>query len=342
MTRYLDKHADILPYGLQGTPFEPVWRALQTVAASVWDVDPAVYRAGIAWGWYALHYPAALLAMRELVVAALISEQAPLVKDSQTTEELVEYITQWQQYRPTFGKLQALYNLFGARVVIRSITDAESQEVMPVTDTRLAFYIRIEAVDWSRPLLLSEAYEIAVRATPLGSRPQPYYAFLSTSRVYAGTVSLGSAYCISASGPAAIPVQPIVGESGWMSIDGDETFAAPRGEFDMSDMLFEYGGGEPLWMNVSPDTRGYLRSSAYQNANRALSANTEYYLYAAGSDTTIDGDAQGVYELRGAYTAADATVASTGATLGVSGGKLKLTWGPSAASVCYIIYRRVR
>lgn len=172
----LDRNADTFPVGLTGTPFEGVYRALRIVAATVWDVDPLVYRAGMAWGWYALHDPAALTGFRDVVTAALISATAPMVKDTQTDAELVEYLRQWRSYTPTFPKLQAIYALFGAVVDIQPISDPESQAVLPVDDTRLAFYIRIESVDFSRPLSLAEAREIAVRATPLGSRPYPYYA----------------------------------------------------------------------------------------------------------------------------------------------------------------------
>lgn len=172
----LDEHADTFPVGLAGTPFEEVYRALRTVAAMAWSVDPIAYRAGMAWGWYALHAPSALFGFREVVTAALISAVAPMVKASQTDAELVEYLRQWRSYTPTFPKLQALYALFGAVVDIQPISDPESQSVLPVDDTRLAFYVRIESVDFSRPLTLSEAREIAVRATPLGSRPYPYYA----------------------------------------------------------------------------------------------------------------------------------------------------------------------
>ena len=90
----LDAAADVLPVGLQPTPFGDVWQALQQVAAQVWGVDPSVYRAGIAWLWYALRNPEALASdgLRPLLVAALISEQAPLVKDTQTVAELAEYL----------------------------------------------------------------------------------------------------------------------------------------------------------------------------------------------------------------------------------------------------------
>lgn len=192
MTRLLDAYADVLPYGLHPTPFGEVWRALQAVASTVWDVDPAVYRAGIAWGWYAQHNPDALNAQRDLVIAALISEQAPLIKADQTTEELVEYLRQWREYRPTYDRLEALYRLFAADVEILPVSTPGGP---PAGDTRLAFYVRIYGVDFSRLLTLEEAYTIAIRATPLGSCPIVYYEFdeqlsVDTQPLKAGIASI--------------------------------------------------------------------------------------------------------------------------------------------------------
>lgn len=173
---YLDDKADTCPDGLQGTPFWEVYRALRRVAiAGVWPVDPGAYRAGMAWGWYALHKPEYLTNFRDVVQAALVSACAPMIKPTQTDAELVEYLRQWRDYRPTFPQLQSLYSLFGAAVDIQPISDPESQAVLPVDDTRLAFYLRIESVDTERPLSLSDAITIAVRATPIGSRPYAYY-----------------------------------------------------------------------------------------------------------------------------------------------------------------------
>lgn len=134
------------------------------------------------------------------------------------------------------------------------------------------------------------------------------------------------------------PPVPQIYESGWMTDTEDETFAAPRGEFDMSLLELVYGGGTGLWMDEVTEKKGYLRSSAYQNSNRALSANTEYYLYPEGGDATVDGDSLKTYTLTGAYTATNVSVDITGATLLVSSGKLKLSWGATGASVCYVTY----
>lgn len=222
MDRYLDTSADTLPAGLHGTPFDAVYQALRSVAASVWAVDPSVYRAGIAWGWYLLHNPGALDDLREMVVAALISAQAPMVKDTQTTAELVEYLRIWRSYTPTFERLQAIYATFGVTVDIQPISDEESQSVLPVSDRRLAFYIRVVSMDWSRPLTLVEISEIAARATPLGSRPYPYYALVgdpSDVPVVTGYAGINTA--IRSEIPAALPsMQILICDSSTGSIVG--------------------------------------------------------------------------------------------------------------------------
>ena len=210
--KLLDAAADVLPVGLQPTPFGEVWQALQQVAASVWNVDPSVYRAGIAWMWYALRNPEALASdgLRPLLVAALISEQAPMVKDWQTNAELVEYLRVWRTYSPTYAKLEAIFATFGARVEVRPISDAESQSVVPVADCRLAFYLRVEEFDAERPLTLDEVYQIAVRATPLGARPVPYFALIGSSDVFAAPASAGLVRALWASEPAAAPPMSFV------------------------------------------------------------------------------------------------------------------------------------
>lgn len=217
---YLDDKADTFPAGLFGTPFEAVYKALRAVAADVWAVDPAVYRAGMAWGWYALHKPEKLVGFRDIVTAALISAFAPMIKNTQTDAELLEYLRQWREYVPTFGRLQALYALFGAVVDIQPITDPESQAVIPVEDTRLAFYVRITEVDFSRPLSLNDAREIALRATPLGSRPYVYYALESRTQIPV----------------AAIPQAPEVFVENW-EIAQPAVPPVPVGEFILVDSL---------------------------------------------------------------------------------------------------------
>lgn len=174
--KYLDTTADTFPVGLFDTPFWRVYEAIRSVAASVWAIDPTVWRAGAAWGWYALNAPSVLENFRDVVASALISSFAPMIKDWQTNVELVEYLRQWRIYKPTFDALQNLYKLFGISADIQPISDSESQSVIPVTDTRLAFYIKVTGIDFERTLGLSDIKEIAVRATPMGSRPYPYYS----------------------------------------------------------------------------------------------------------------------------------------------------------------------
>lgn len=206
----LDDNADTFPVGLQGTPFETVYKALRSVAASVWNVDPTAYRAGMAWGWYALHKRDALVGFRDIVTAALISAFAPMIKDTQTDEELVEYLRQWRSYAPTFPKLQALYAFFGLTVDIQPISDPESQAILPVDDTRLAFYIRIESVDFSRPMSLGEVHDLAVRATPLGSRPYPYYSLATRIDVPTAAISDECGITVGDSGIAQLPPMDLI------------------------------------------------------------------------------------------------------------------------------------
>lgn len=172
---HLDQTADTFPVGMAGTPFEDVYRALRIVAASVWAVDPTVYRAGMAWGWYALHAPEILVGFRDVVTAALVSAVAPMVSDTQTDGELVEYLRQWRSYTPTGPKLEAILALFGIDAEVRAISDPEGQALLPVQDTRLAFYIFVKDMDWARPMWLGDIAELARRATPLGSRPYIVY-----------------------------------------------------------------------------------------------------------------------------------------------------------------------
>ena len=224
---YLDDRADTFPVGLRGTPFEPVYKAVRSVAAQVWATDPEIYRAGMAWGWYATHKPDALAAFRDVVVSALISAQAPMIKATQTNAELVEYLRQWREYRPTFPRLQSLYTLFGAVVDIQPISDPESQAVLPVDNTRLAFYLRVESVDPERPLSLPDAITIAVRATPMGSRPYAYYVQESRVTVPVALAPAGVTLWVEndtvASDPPPLPVYGIP-MGGMMSPTGHSTY----------------------------------------------------------------------------------------------------------------------
>lgn len=175
--RYLDALADTTPSGLLGTPFGVVCDALRAVAASVWDADPTVYRAGIAWAWYLGARPSALAVagFRSLLCAALVSECAPLVRDSQTVGELLALLTLWLDYRPVFADMEALFATYGVQTDVRAISDPEGQALLPVDDKRLAFYIFVLDMDWSRPMWLGDIAETARRASPLGARPFVVY-----------------------------------------------------------------------------------------------------------------------------------------------------------------------
>lgn len=161
----LDARADTFPSGLAGTPFETVFLALRMVAADVWDVDPRAYRAAVAWGWYLTHRPSDLAGFRDLLCNALVSEAAPLIKPTQTVEELIGYLSAWREYKPTYGQLEALYGYFAARA-----------DIQPVEGERF-FYICISGIDWSRPLTYDEAFAIAQRATPLGAFFNIYFRY---------------------------------------------------------------------------------------------------------------------------------------------------------------------
>ena len=160
--RYLDALADTTPHGLIGTPFGVVSDALRFVAA---------------WAWYLGARPSALAVdgFRALLCAALVSECAPLVRESQTVGELVALLSVWMDYRPVFADMEALFATYGVRVDVRAISDPEGQSLLPVDDTRLAFYIFVLSMDWQRPMLLGEIAETARRASPLGARPFVVY-----------------------------------------------------------------------------------------------------------------------------------------------------------------------
>lgn len=200
MTKLLDSSADVLPYGLQGTPFEVVFKALQTVAATVWDTDPATYRAGIAWGWYLQNAPELLEGFPDLVRAALVSASAPYLRDDQTVYELLAYLSDWQVYRPTFSALEGLYTHFGVTAEILPVSDAVSQAVCPSDG---AFYVKIAAYDPTRPFSLSEAAFLADRASPMGRGATAYYAVDEQVALYAGTGTAGVVFVAHVTEPAA-------------------------------------------------------------------------------------------------------------------------------------------
>lgn len=346
---YLDDKTDtILPYGLKGTPFETVFKALQSAAASVWAVDPSVYRAGIAWMHYAVTAPDVLANIsRDLLSAALVSEAAPLVKDTQTASDLVGLLAAWREYRPTYEKMEGLFPFYAAQAEVLPITDPESQEVLPVTpDVFLQFYIKITEVDWARPLTTAEAVQIGVNASPIGGHAYAYYGLdgqisVPVSDVYGDAVLqiVGDDLCLA-----------LAHDYGMMSDSGDEDLRSVVWGDDEADpqalAAAELGGGPvPVYgeIDMAVDAIAYLRASAYQHLNKAVTANSSNVLYESGADAGLAVDGTKTYTLLGAYTNADVSVDITGAslTLLASGGLyyLRLVWGPTAAQVCYIKYR---
>jgi hypothetical protein len=164
----LNYAADVLPSALVETPFGAVYRALAAVATTVWDPAQDGYRAGMAWGWYAVHATSELAGARDVTTAALVSAGAPLIKASQTGEELAGYLRAWRVYQPTYTQLAGLYEFFSAAATVRPISDPEYSAIYPVTSTRLAFYLVISDLG---QLSVEEAHKLAVNASPLGSRP---------------------------------------------------------------------------------------------------------------------------------------------------------------------------
>lgn len=169
----------ILPYGLQTTPFEAVFKALQDVAGTVWDVDPTAYRAAIAWAYYLTHNRTPLVNLRDaltILPAIAVSEAVPLVKNYMDSAQLVELLARWHEYRPSQAALERLYTAYGMTVDVRPITDAEGQAILPRPVERGAFYVIARAIEWGRGLTPEEISIVADRATPLGGKPVVVYA----------------------------------------------------------------------------------------------------------------------------------------------------------------------
>ena len=169
----------ILPYGLQTTPFEAVFKALQDVAGTVWDVDPTAYRAAIAWAYYLTHNRTPLVNLCDALMilpAIAVSEAVPLVKDYMDAAQLAELLAQWHEYRPSQAALERLYTAYGMTVDVRPITDAEGQAILPHPVERGAFYVIARAIEWGRGLTPEELSIVADRATPLGGKPVVVYA----------------------------------------------------------------------------------------------------------------------------------------------------------------------
>lgn len=169
----------ILPYGLKMTPFDAVFRALQSVAGDVWDVDPSVYRAAIAWAYYLTHNREPLIRLRDglaVLSAIAVSEAVPIVAGYMDAAQLVELLAQWHEYRPSQAALERLYGAYGMAVDVRPITDAEGQAILPHPVERGAFYVIARAIEWGRGLTPDELALVADRATPLGGKPVVVYA----------------------------------------------------------------------------------------------------------------------------------------------------------------------
>ena len=297
----LDENTDsILPYGLKGTPFETVYKALQAVASTVWPSDASGLRASIGWAWYALNDPAALASAasgKQFLQDVLISEQVPLVKSTQTQEELVDLLIAWLGYKPTFGLLEALYKPYAATVDIRPITDEDTQAIYPVTPVHGAFYVIVTDIDLSRPLTLAEALTIAERATPMGSKPFVLYDFDAPTHAYA-ELGYGDV-CIYAGSdvPAEVPVPPQPDESpkGYIVVDSSGSI---QHSIDLDDMYLHQ-----IQHSVEVVNFYFTSNGAAETENSELSSGVDVTLYNA--DGTVADDA--LYDGEGtlAYTQAN-------------------------------------
>lgn len=216
----------ILPYGLKTTPFETVFKALQDAAGTVWDVDPTVYRAAIAWAYYLTHDRAPLVGLRDALAvlpAVAVSEAVPLVKDYMDAAQLVELLAQWHEYRPSQAALERLYTAYGMTVDVRPITDPEGQAILPHPVERGAFYVIVRAIEWGRGLTPEELAIVADRATPLGGKPVVVYA-LTDNRLDVATHArtAGAAQVVWSDEPAEEYVPPEPSEiRGYMNFQGE-------------------------------------------------------------------------------------------------------------------------
>lgn len=202
----------ILPYGLKTTPFETVFKALQDVAGTVWDVDPTVYRAAVAWAYYLTHNRTPLVNLRDaltILPAIAVSEAVPLVKDYMDSAQLAELLAQWHDYRPSQAALERLYTAYGMTVDVRPITDDEGQAILPHPVERGAFYVIARAIEWGRGLTPEELAIVADRATPLGGKPVVVYA-LTDNRLDVATHArtAGASQVVWSDAPAEEYVPP--------------------------------------------------------------------------------------------------------------------------------------
>lgn len=150
---------------------------------------------------------------------------------------------------------------------------------------------------------------------------------------------------------ASVDIDFIVVNGDYGEIDGDNDVnlaESPRGD-DIGEPTALYTntleeGDSGLYgeFDVSVEAVAYLRAAAYQNLNKSVTANSSNILYEAGSSAGLSVDNTKTYTLVGAYTNADVSVDITGASLTLfeSAGVyyLRLLWGSTGASVCYIKY----
>ena len=134
------------------------------------------------------------------------------------------------------------------------------------------------------------------------------------------------------------------------SEEGDYGYMNDTRDFDMSDIEIGYVGKPVVFYSstltektgtwgtipMSRELKGYLRGAAYQTSNKAVSANSSNYLYPEGESGFLQGDASKTYTLTGAYTNTGTSVSIVGCSVVLTSGNLKLEWGSTAASVCYV------
>lgn len=134
------------------------------------------------------------------------------------------------------------------------------------------------------------------------------------------------------------------------SEEGDYGYMDDQHDFNMSYIETGYVGKPTIFYSstltekvgvwgtipMSYETRGYLRSAAYQGSNKAVTANSTNYLYLQGESGGMPAEAGKTYTLTGAYTNTDASVSIDGCSLTIVSDQVRLVWGDTAAQVCYV------
>ena len=134
------------------------------------------------------------------------------------------------------------------------------------------------------------------------------------------------------------------------SEEGDYGYMDDQHDFNMSYIETGYVGKPTIFYSstltekvgvwgtipMSYETRGYLRSAAYQGSNKAVTANSTNYLYLQGESGGMPAEAGKTYTLTGAYTNTDASVSIEGCSLTIVSNQVRLVWGDTAAQVCYV------